>query len=338
MLVGGAGDQQQQGVAVHVDASLAIVAARAFGGSARSGTSINQGGQVLNAIGLVNGGFVAAGDTYPTAAAAEGASWILALDDQLVTRWDRAIDDGVNRTGARAVASNGTRALVGSYAHPTASTTVLRISAFDDQSTTVTSAWVRQLDQLVAGAAVTEGVTAIARTAAGDYWVAGFSDTSGGFAGQVVKLDAAGALVTAVRLEGADDPILRTVVATADGGCVVAGDAGDHGLVAKLDASGAVTWQQAIGTTATSRITAAAAAPDGSIVLVGAHSADAWLVRLPSVDARPKDFGTAATTSVVAETPASTTPVTHAATWTSTSDTWAPTITELATLPVNPAP
>jgi hypothetical protein len=339
ILVGSSGDAQALGIALHVDSALAVTNARALGGSKRTGGVPQQGGQLLRGVAQVTGGFIAVGDTYPTGAAAGGASWILALDDQLATRWERAIDDGVDRTGASAIAGTGVRAVVGSYAHPTATTTVMRISALDDQTTTVTPAWLRQLDPLITGGTSLDSVTAIARASAGGYWIAGVSKTGAASAGQIVQLDAGGALLHAVRLDGVTDPILRAVVPTADGGCVVAGEAGGFGLIAKLDASAQITWQQAVGTGAISSLAAAALAPDGDMVFVGSYGGDAWFLRISDLAAAPSDFGAASTADAVVETVGSTTTgTTHAATWAATTATWAPTSTDLSALPIAAAP
>lgn len=146
-----------------------------------------------------------------------------------------------------------------------------------------------------------------------------------------------GAVLGAVRLEGPGNPILRAVVALADGGCVVAGDAGGHGLLARVDATLRVVWQQSVGTAATSRLAAAAAAPDGSVVFAGTYANDGWLLRVRGLAAAPP-FGTAGTAGVVAEAPASyANPTVAVAAWSSTSAAWAPAVVDRTDLPVRAA-
>ena len=95
---------------------------------------------------------------------------------------------------------------------------------------------------------------------------------------------------------------MRAVVALADGGCVVAGDAGGHGLLVRVDAALQVVWQQSVGTAGASRLAAAAAAPDGSVVFAGTYANDGWLLRVHGLAAAPP-FGTPGTAGVVSESP-----------------------------------
>jgi hypothetical protein len=153
-----------------------------------------------------------------------------------------------------------------------------------------------------------------------------------------VKLDASGALLGALRLESGGNPILRAVLATSDGGCIVAGDVSGHGLIARFDAALRLAWQQSVGLGATSGLAAAAFAPDGSVVLAGRYGNDGWLLRLRDPSAAPA-FGTTGTTLPVVETPTTTgTGTMHVASWSSTASAWTPTPTNLSSLPVRDAP
>lgn len=335
VLVGTAGQAQQLGIAVRVAADRTVTAARTFGGSQRAGNTTTRGGQALNAVARTASGYVLAGETYPGSTAASGASWVLALDDQLAPRWEYTAGDGVGRIGAGAAAARAGRLFVGGYAHTSADAAGMRIVAFDDGAT-ATPAWIRQLAPILAGGFDLDNVTAIAATADG-LWLAGYADPGGVFTGQILKLGLDGTVMGGVRLEGPGNPILRAVVALADGGCVVAGDAGGHGLLVRVDAALQVVWQQSVGTAGASRLAAAAAAPDGSVVFAGTYANDGWLLRVHGLAAAPP-FGTPGTAGVVSESPTSiANPTVAVAAWSSTSAAWAPAVVDRTDLPVRAA-
>ncbi|HEX2615983.1 MAG TPA: hypothetical protein VHL57_00500, partial [Flavobacteriales bacterium] len=100
----------------------------------------------------------------------------------------------------------------------------------------------------------------------------------------VVKLNASGALQWQRTLGGTGPDWGLSIVATMDGGCVVAGStessdgdvSGYHGggdvWVVKLDVNGSLQWQRALGGSLQEYVESMAATPDGGFILTGMTS------------------------------------------------------------------
>lgn len=179
-------------------------------------------------------------------------------------------------------------------------------------------AWVVKVDavgtiewQTTLGGSDYDGANAVLQAADGGFVFAGYSASTdgdvlgvhGGDDGWVVKLNAAGELQWQLALGGSGDELFNAIVASDDGGYLIAGTtdsndgdvAGAHGLtdiwVAGIDADGALSWQRTLGGTGHDQGNAIALLPDGYLVagltdsndgdVSGNHGIyDAWLVKV----------------------------------------------------------
>ena len=127
------------------------------------------------------------------------------------------------------------------------------------------------------GGALDEQATSIAIVPEGGFVVAGYTSSFG--SGQrdfwVLKLNSVGELEWEKTFGGPGDEEALAVVATADGGFVVAGSTKPSGsesmkaLLVKLDASGSLEWTRTFSGFNYARIFAAAQTPDTDVVLTG---------------------------------------------------------------------
>lgn len=164
-------------------------------------------------------------------------------------------------------------------------------------------AWVIHLDkdgntvwERTWGSAGDEHVEDIQPTQDGGYIVTG--DTEGSISGSgtvwVAKLDGKGSTVWEQDYEKSRRGTPSAIIATADGGYVVAGRVQSKnpdyfdGWVAKLDGEGKVVWERFYGGQDDENIAAISETPDGGYIFAGATQSkgagksDAWVVKINS--------------------------------------------------------
>jgi hypothetical protein len=166
------------------------------------------------------------------------------------------------------------------------------------------NAWVLKLDgagnvlwQKVLGGDGEDVASAVAATQDGGVIVAGYTASAGAGADDVwvFKLDGAGNLVWQQTYGGPQGETAQAVLATDDGGYLVAGNTGSFGQdagsgsldawVLRLDGAGQVVWQNTYGAAGSDGGAALAQASDGGYVLAGFTSlgngaGDGWLLHL----------------------------------------------------------
>lgn len=113
-------------------------------------------------------------------------------------------------------------------------------------------------------------------------------------AGQLIKLASDGSIEWQHTFDALQSENFRSAQQTADGGFIVAGYTGPHGLphndgwLLKLDATGSIEWQETFGGNAQEELHGVAQTADGGYVLAGrttsfgAGAGDAWVLRLTS--------------------------------------------------------
>ena len=203
-----------------------------------------------------------------------------------------------------------------SRAIPTSDGGVVLAGEVTPQGKTTADAWVVRLDkdgntlwERTWGTAGDEHVRDVQASQDGGYIVTGETEgaTSGVGAVWVAKLDGMGRTAWLHPYEKKRQGTPHAVLATPDGGYVVAGtEQSDNpayydGWVAKVDANGQVVWERFYGGKDDDRIYAIRETPDGGYIAAGttqskgAGEADAWVLKLSNIGEVQweKTYGTA---------------------------------------------
>ncbi len=270
-----------------------------------------------------DGGYIVAGASASTNGDLSGNhgyfdSWVVKLDNTGAIQWQKSLG-GTDNDIAYSIqqTTDGGYILVGNSRSTNGDVTGNHGNG---------DAWVVKLDntgiiqwQKALGGTNYDDASSIQQTTDGGYIVAGYSnsndgDISGNHGGRdfwVVKLDNIGAIQWQKALGGTGLDDASSIQQTADGGYIIAGNAGSndgdvsgfHGgigpdsWVVKLDNTGAIQWQKALGGTGFDNGSSIQQTADGGYIIAGLSNSndgdvtgnhgdvDYWVVKLNNAGA-----------------------------------------------------
>lgn len=138
------------------------------------------------------------------------------------------------------------------------------------------------------GGAGNDAAKAICAAGTTGYYIAGYTYSFGAVSadGYVVKIDTDGSYAWGIRNYSGPSTYdaYNDAAATADGGCIAAGQTGNNGFLVKVEASGATTAVKSLGGSNTDFFTSVRAAPGGYILggqtqSLGAGNWAVWLLK-----------------------------------------------------------
>ncbi|MBI5035397.1 MAG: hypothetical protein HZB51_33135 [Chloroflexi bacterium] len=239
----------------------------------------------FNSIAPTNdGGSIAVG--YTESFSATRDIWVVKLDGDGVSTWQKTLGGGSTDTGSSVAPTNDGGYIVAG-----------RTKSFGAGNRDV---WLLKLDNLgnitwqkTFGGIGEEGNPRIIPTTDGGYIFA--ADTASSGAGLtdiwVVKLDSSGNITWQKTYGGTGDDLRGTIIPTSDNGYVVTGSLAGVAWLIKLDSSGTATWQKTYSVAGVnqSQITSLVQTGDegyiagGSTAQFGAGANDAWVLKLDSL-------------------------------------------------------
>ena len=273
---------------VKMDAVGTIQWERTLGGSAYDG------GYVIRQT--PDGGYIVGGQTSCTAGDGDVTStnhgqtdfWVVKLSSTGAIQWQNSYGgEGVENLYGLDLTPDGGYILAGNTSS-TGGQVTGNHGGLDGWVVKLDGAGTMQWEKCLGGSQA-DGLLSVQALADGTYIVAGSTnsndgDVTGNHGGQdfwVVKLDNGANILWQKSLGGSGNDFPRSVVAMADGSCVVAGSTasvdgqvtGNHGgqdfWVVRLDNTGALQWQKCLGGSGDDNAFSVAATSDGGFLVAG---------------------------------------------------------------------